>query len=436
MQSLWNITASRYSKNFVLKRVTLKEYNEVDWFDPMGRPLTSKDKTGRFVNPWKSQSTNGVHGLVAILKWRWERLKREYETFGWKVVLPSFWKGRPKESLKSMAAVASMNHLRPIGRDSLLSPVSLNEIHVTWLGHATCFVRQGNLRILTDPIFSQRSSPYQNTPVGIARDVPPIYVAEDLPNIDLCLISHDHYDHLDRDTVLQLKSKVDKWIVPTGVGDWLQERCKIPRHDIVELEWWESVRLRRTKGAWKAIEFASVSDSPVHPARVKPPTLDPESLWLTCCPAQHWASRTFFDRNFRLWCSFAIFFPHGTFFFGGDTALPSDFPLFEQISDYVGAVDVAALPIGAYEPDWFMRESHMNPAEAVLVHQKLRARKSLGIHWGTFPLSEESLGEPPVWLRREVEKASVEFVTVPHGASISVECNLTEDSSSFEWIVE
>jgi N-acyl-phosphatidylethanolamine-hydrolysing phospholipase D len=231
--------------------------------------------------------------------------------------------------------------------------------------------------------------------------------------------------------------KVGKWIVPTGVGDWLQERCAIPRHDIVELEWWESVRLRRAKGAWKAIQFASVSDSPVHPARVTPSTVDPESLWLTCCPAQHWASRTFFDRNFRLWCSFSIFLPRGTFFFGGDTALPSEFPLFEQISDYVGPVDVAALPIGAYEPDWFMRESHMNPAEAVLVHQKLRVRKSIGIHWGTFPLSEESLGEPPVWLCREAEKSGVDFVTVPHGASISVNCELMEDSSSsFEWIVE
>lgn len=335
----------------------------------------------------------------------------------------------------SMASVASLAGLRPVPRQSLLDPVSASEIHVTWLGHATCFVRQGDLRILTDPIFSERASPYQNTPVGIARDVPPVYGANDLPNIDLCLISHDHYDHLDRDSVLQLKDKVGKWIVPTGVGDFLQEQCGIPRRSIVELEWWESVKLQRKKdGAWKAVQFTSVGDTPVHPARVFPST--PDHVWLTCCPAQHWASRTFFDRNFRLWCSFCLFLPRGTFYFGGDSALPPEFPLFEQISEHVGPVDVAALPIGAYEPDWFMKDSHMNPAEAVLVHRKLRARKSVGIHWGTFPLSEEPLGDPPLRLRREAEKALVDFVTVPHGASVSVKCDEVEEPSSFEWIVE
>jgi N-acyl-phosphatidylethanolamine-hydrolysing phospholipase D len=436
LQSIWDRTKARYGGKVVLKRVTLNEYSEADWFDVMGRPLTSRDTTGRFVNPWRSQSTNGVHGLVAILKWRWERLKREYAIFGWKVALPSYWKGRPVETLKSMASVASLSGLQPVGREALLDPVSTNEVHVTWLGHATCLVRQGDLRILTDPIFSDRASPYQNTPVGIARDVPPVYDAKDLPDIDLCLISHDHYDHLDRDSVLQLKDKVGKWIVPTGVGDFLQEGCDIPRRSIVELEWWESVKLHRKKnGPWKAVQFTSVGDTPVHPARVTPST--PEHVWLTCCPAQHWASRTFFDRNFRLWCSFCVFLPRGTFYFGGDSALPPEFPLFEQISEHIGPVDLAALPIGAYEPDWFMKDSHMNPAEAVLVHQKLRARKSIGIHWGTFPLSEEPLGDPSLRLQREAEKSLVDFVTVPHGASVSVKCSeIEEPSSSFEWIVE
>ena len=116
--------------------------------------------------------------------------------------------------------------------------------------------------------------------------------------------------------------------------------------------------------------------------------------------------------------------------------MPPEFPLFEQISQHIGPVDVAALPIGAYEPDWFMKDSHMNPAEAVLVHQKLRARKSVGIHWGTFPLSEEPLGDPPLRLQREAEKALVDFVTVPHGASVSVKCHEVDEPSSFEWIVE
>lgn len=470
VQSLWDQTKELHHNPLLLrttKRITLKEYSEADWFDALGRPLTSRDQTGRFVNPWQSQSTAGVHGLYAIARWRWERLKREYALFGWKVVLPSFWKGRPKETLQSMADAASLPTL-PARRPSewaALPPVPSHEMELTWLGHATCLVRKGDVTILTDPIFSERASPYQDTPVGIARDIPTVCTADDLPPIDVCLISHDHYDHLDKHSVLQLRDKVGKWVVPTGVGDWLQERCGVARSDVVELEWWESVRLQRTKQQplrWKAKQYVALSDATIHPARsvataamaattepsIPPaPSPCPDSLWVTCCPTQHWASRTFFDRNFRLWGSFAVFFPNqgGTFYFGGDSAFPTEFPLFEQIAEYVGPIDVAALPIGAYEPDWFMRDSHMNPAEAVQVHQILTCRTSVGIHWGTFPLSEEPLGEPSAWLQRAAKAAQVDFVTIPHGASVRVPVMVhrsTDSSSSsgassaYEWIVE
>jgi N-acyl-phosphatidylethanolamine-hydrolysing phospholipase D len=154
------------------------------------------------------------------------------------------------------------------------------------------------------------------------------------------------------------------------------------------------------------------------------------SLWISCLPVQHWGSRTFFDRNYRLWCSFAVFFQQKhqctkRFFFGGDSALPTTFPLFQQIRDFVGgSVDLAAIPIGAYEPSFFMREAHMNPEEAVFVHQVLNSRQSVGIHWGTFPLSEEPMKEPPVRLQQALKVAGFvdgSFTTLQVGEAITVD---------------
>jgi len=200
---------------------------------------------------------------------------------------------------------------------------------------------------------------------------------------------------------------------------------------------------------WTVNESWRLVDAPVHPARriVEPLSSDNDdavlesnvssgrtnSVWITCCPTQHWASRTFFDRNYRLWCSFAVVFDDGlandqhknTFFFAGDSAMPTGFPLFEQIGDYVGPIHLSALPIGAYLPDYYMREAHMNPEEAVQVHRKLQSLCSVGIHWGSFPLSEEPMDEPPRWLAETIARepqVSAPFGIIPHGGRLEVVC--------------
>jgi len=361
-----------------------------------------------------------------------------------------------------------------------------------------CLIQYGRINILTDPMLSERASPFQSPwiPIGIARDIPPVCSVEDLPNIDICLISHDHYDHLDQQTVRKLRSKVRLWIVPAGTEEFMrkqgglkpEDKRRQPRQKILEMEWWESIRIKRTYHKnpnntgrseptvdIKAIEFLSLSDSPaLHPLllrsqqEVGSPNVSgslsnkaTDYVWITCLPVQHWSGRNFWDRNYRHWCSYAAFFEPtrspgvnpstgpapAKVYFAGDTALPTDFPLFEQISDYLGnSIDIAALPIGAYEPEYFMKDAHTDPYEALQVHRVLQSRKSVGIHWGTFPLSEEPMREPPLLLQQAIKEATTakdsgeteapglgdnlsDFVTIPHGASIDVLCNGDEDTT-------
>lgn len=424
MQDFWN-----RSKNsqITTKPVTLTEYSEAAWFDEAGRPLPSKDETGRFVNPWLSQSTDGVHSLGAILNWRRERLTREWQEHGGLAFFRQKLRGIFMPFALAVAEATDPPPTAPPVLDTF-DATDPDRVRLTWIGHSTCLVQNGETTILTDPIFSVRASPYQNSPIGVARQVPPSMTISDLPAIiDLCLISHDHYDHLDMTSVLELRHKVTMWVVPAGISEWLQTKCFIPADDIVELEWWESVRLEKQKEGtgdqWKEMERENTVTRPIHPASSLSSSQPPNSLWLTCCPVQHWASRTLFDRNYRLWCAWAVFFPgRANFFFGGDTALPPAFPLFEQISDYLGPIDLAALPIGAYEPAYFMHQSHMDPFEAVFVHKALRVKKSVAIHWGSFDLAEEPMDEPPQLLREAVnsEKVPVDFCAIPHGSSIEV----------------
>ena len=449
--------------------VTLTEYSEPSWFCPStGRPLTSKDATGRFVNPWLSQSTDGVKSILEIAQWQWERAWRRTQmptfvsTISQWFFLGSPWRAveqQQQQQLATTTTTATSEGLPSSSSSSCSSPPSLplptpeicsavpyNRLKFTWIGHNTCLVQQGPISILTDPIFSTRSSPFQSLPVGVARDVPAAVEIDDLPAvIDVCVVSHDHYDHLDKDSVLALKSKVNLWVVPTGIQEWLQEKCSIDADSVVELEWWESVKLEKggccgdsdDDSNWKVAERHSPTrEAPTaaHPALSDPDvqyaatdggggSRSKQAMWITCCPVQHWASRTFFDRNFRLWGSFAVFLPGSKFFFGGDTALPEKFPLFDQIRDYIGGdIDLAALPIGAYEPAFFMKDAHMGPEDAVQVHQALGAKQSVAIHWGTFALSEEPLSEPPLRLQEAASKVDANFVAVRHGESITVDC--------------
>lgn len=236
----------------------------------------------------------------------------------------------------------------------------------TWIGHASVLLQMGGCNLLVDPIFSERASPLPFA--GPKRHVPPGLVPADLPHVDAVLVSHNHYDHLDAasvDVLARQRGGPPRFIVPLGLERWLAGRGI---GNAVELDWWESTRV----GA----------------------------LEIVCTPAQHWSSRSLGDRMRTLWGGFAMFGPDFQAFYAGDTAYSQDFRdahacfAARHGGDDRG-FDLALLPIGAYEPRWFMSTQHVNPAEAVKIHLDLHARRSIGIHWGTFQLTDESLDEPP-----------------------------------------
>ena len=235
----------------------------------------------------------------------------------------------------------------------------------TWIGHASFLIQLGGRNILTDPHFSERASPVPFA--GPKRAVPLPIEIDELPRIDVVLVSHNHYDHLDRDSVRRLDARAQGrtlFLVPLGLKAWFAEQGIT---NVVELDWWEQ---RRVAG----VEFELV-------------------------PVQHWSARGLDDRNKTLWGGWAVFAPDLRWYFSGDTGYSKLFALTrEKLAEHERdghLFDLALLAIGAYEPRWFMSAQHMNPAEAVRAHKDLAARHSIGIHWGTFALTDEALDQPP-----------------------------------------
>ncbi len=235
---------------------------------------------------------------------------------------------------------------------------------VTWVGHSTVLAQFGGLNLLTDPMFSDRASPVPWA--GPRRAQPPGLALEELPRIDIVLVSHDHYDHLDEPSVRALEAQpggAPLFVAPLGVGRWLREQGMTR---VVELDWWQAQRVGEVE--------------------------------IVLTPAQHWSGRTLADRLLRLWGGFAVFAPDLHFYYSGDTGYSPDFAeIGRHFASRNGATgfDIALIPIGAYEPRWFMAEQHVDPAEALRIHRDVGARRSLGVHWGTFELTDEALDAPP-----------------------------------------
>ena len=228
---------------------------------------------------------------------------------------------------------------------------------VTWIGHATLLVQLGQITFLTDPTWSNRPSPVPL--VGPSRFVEPGLLMDDLPPIDFVLISHNHYDHLDLPTLRSLTKRNPKTVfyVPIGNGKLLRKQ---QIQNVQELDWGQTI---------------------VH-----------EDVTIHCLPSQHWSKRSLTDDRKSLWSSWAVIGDKRRFYFAGDTGY---FSGFETIGHKLGPFDLAAVPIGAYEPRAMMRESHMNPEEALQAAIDLRASRAIAIHFGTFDLSDEPLAEPP-----------------------------------------
>jgi L-ascorbate metabolism protein UlaG (beta-lactamase superfamily) len=256
-------------------------------------------------------------------------------------------------------------------------------LQVTFVGHATVLIQTAGLNILTDPIWSERAfmvpwaGPRRVTPPGIAFD--------DLPPIDAVLVTHNHYDHMDAPTLAQLQRTHDPLLVmPLGN----QAVVLAGAGKLRMLDWWQSLALS-------------------------------DAVRVHLVPVYHWSRRTTFDRNKALWGGFVIETPGGNLYFAGDTGIGSG-AFFEQAAARFGAFRLALLPVGAYEPRWFMKDQHVNPAEAVRIHRLLNAATTIGVHLRTFQLTDEAIDQPEAELAaalREQQVAPERFFTLPIGGS-------------------
>lgn len=228
-------------------------------------------------------------------------------------------------------------------------------LRVTLINHSTLLLQQRGCNILTDPVWSERTSPL--TWIGPQRRRQPGVALENLPPIDTLLISHNHYDHLDLATLRRIAARGETtFVVPTRVARLLQSQNIRPVH---ELDWGESLSF--------------------------------PAFTIHCVPALHFSSRGIFDRNRSLWCGYVIECQERFVYFAGDTAFGAHFA---QIREKFGSPSLALLPIGAYEPRWFMSAVHMSPDEAMRAHEILAAKTSIAIHQGTFQLADEGLDTP------------------------------------------
>lgn len=296
---------------------------------------------GRFRNPWpEAAGDHAVRARFHEVVWEW---------------LTTFV---PQDPAPGALPVAEPDIARPQSDGG--------ELRITWVGHATHLIQLPGLNLVTDPVWSDRAW------ITAKRFVPPSPPLEALPRLDGVLVSHDHYDHLDRSTVRDLRDRFGptlSWYVPLGYRKWFG---RLGIENVIELDWWDEHEIPDT------------------------------GYRLLATPARHWTRRTPWGTNRRLWCSWAVVSsedPGFRVYFGGDSGYAS---VFEEIGRRVGPFDASLLPIGAYAPRWFMWPSHMSPEEAVQVYQDLGAEGAfLASHWGTFRLSFEDPLEPPERLRAE-----------------------------------
>jgi L-ascorbate metabolism protein UlaG (beta-lactamase superfamily) len=238
-------------------------------------------------------------------------------------------------------------------------PVSVDGLRVALIGHASWLIQAAGLNILTDPVFSERASPVRFA--GPKRVNPPGIAFEDLPPIHAVLVTHNHYDHLDLETIGRIWRR-DRPRIVAPLGNDTIIRGAHPGIVVEARDWNEAVELG--SGVTAHLE-----------------------------PAYHWSARGMNDRRMALWCAFVLTTPSGVIYHVGDTGF-GDGWLFDRVRQRFGPPRLAILPIGAYEPRWFMKPQHMNPDDAVRAVQLLEARQALGHHWGTFRLTNEGFDEP------------------------------------------
>ncbi len=271
-----------------------------------------------------------------------------------------------------------------ISKPDVAKDLKAGEISTTFINHATHLIQVKGVNIITDPVFSERASPF--TFLGPKRVRRPSIEMKDLPHIHVVLISHNQYDHMDSASIAEITKKFDPvFVVPLGNAELIKE---MGAKNVIELDWWQQVEL-------------------------------PQNNLVTLVPAQHWSRRGMFDTNKALWGGFVVTAAdQRNIYFAGDTGYG---PHFKSIREKFGPLDVSIIPIGAYEPRWFMKEQHMNPEDSVQAHLDLESRFSLGTHFGTFQLTDEGVDEPVSALKIALEKMKVDpkrFVAPDMGETV------------------
>lgn len=283
-------------------------------------PVSDHFDGKRFYNPW---GVNNNKTFFDVLKWKFNSQAKDWPASPPKVSVSPQW---VKEG----------------------SPAS---VHVTYLGHSTLLIQDHDLSILTDPQFSERASPLSF--LGPRRFQKVAVDIHNLPQVDIVMISHNHYDHLDLNSLVELNRRFHpKFILPLGNAKVLRREGI---ENIVELDWWQN------EGRVQLV------------------------------PVQHWSARGLFDQNEALWGGFVIHLAKKNIFFAGDTGYG---PHFKMIQERVGPIDLSILPIGAYEPRYFMKEQHMNPHDALQAHLDLQSKQSFAMHFETFRMTDEGYEEP------------------------------------------
>lgn len=266
-------------------------------------------------------------------------------------------------------------------------------LRITMLNHASFLIQGAGVNIITDPVFSDRASPF--TFLGPKRHRAPGIALADLPALDAVLVSHAHYEHLDRASLNSIETSfAPRYFAPLRNHDLLPDQAQDDKR-IAEMDWSDSLDLT---------------------PRVK----------IIFLPAQHWSARGLFDRNDRFWGAYLIRFTMGDgsirqVYFAGDTGYNSHFA---DVAKTYGAVDVALLPIGAYEPRWFMQMQHMNPSDAIMAHRDLQSKRSIGMHFGTFQLTDEAIDQPAKDLKTALDAAGIgsdDFAVPQNGQTFLIE---------------
>ncbi|KAK3075107.1 hypothetical protein LTR53_001861 [Teratosphaeriaceae sp. CCFEE 6253] len=333
-----------------------------------------------FVNPWPSYTeTAGLRILSQII---WARI-----TGAWK---------DPDTTPPTV----------PVMRPQFLPTRQTNKLRATWLGHACYYVEfPGGLRVLFDPVFTDRCSPFSF--MGPKRYTEMPCQVDDIPYIDAVVISHNHYDHLSHPTIQKISQLHPNAHYFVGLGNkaWFKNMGMKDSH-VTEMDWWEEKELKlspaqRGEGSAKQADIAAT---------------------IGCLPCQHTSARTPFDKARTLWASWSIASGGKSVWFGGDTgyrtvpALPKNefdygekyahlphCPAFAQIGALRGPFDLGLIPIGAYDPRWIMSPMHANPYDSVNIFADTKCRRALGIHWGTWVLTSEEVMEPPKVLKQALK---------------------------------